>query len=99
MTWPNWSIRPEQVAPDPSDLDVGFIDVPAITHHVLTASGCLGEFRRGPLDPPVDAHVVDLDASFGKEFLDVPIGQAKPQVPADRPGDDLGRLAWLPSRA
>jgi hypothetical protein len=24
-----------------------------------------------PLDPPVDAHVVDLDAAFGQELLDV----------------------------
>jgi hypothetical protein len=65
--------------------------VPVITHHVLTGSGCLGELRREPLDPPVDAHVVDLDPSFGEEFLDVPVGQAEPQVPADGQSDDLGR--------
>jgi hypothetical protein len=93
MTWPNWSMARKQIAPDPSDLDVGLIDVPAIPDDVLTGSGCLRELRREPLDPPVDAHGVDLDASFRQEFLDVPVGQAEPQVPADGQGDDLG---WEP---
>jgi hypothetical protein len=34
--------------------------------------------------------VVDLDAAFGEEFLDVAIGQAEPEVPANREHDDLG---------
>jgi hypothetical protein len=65
----------------------GFSTLIPIPHDVLTGSGCLRE----PLDPPVDAHVVDQDASFRKEYLDVPVGQAEPQVPADRQGDVLGR--------
>jgi hypothetical protein len=65
--------------------------VPTIPDDVLTGSGCLGDLRREPLDPPVDAHVVDLDASFRQEFLDVPVAQAEPQVPPDGRGDDLGR--------
>jgi hypothetical protein len=65
--------------------------VPAIPDDVLTGSGCLRELRREPLDPPVDAHVVDLDASFRQELLDVPVGQGEPQVPPDGQGDDLGR--------
>ncbi len=65
--------------------------MPAIPDDVLTGSGCLRELRREPLDPPVDAHVVDLDASFRKEFFHVPVGQGEPQVPADGQGDDLGR--------
>jgi hypothetical protein len=64
--------------PDPSDLDVGLVHVPAIPHDVLTGSGSLGELRGEPLDPPVDADVVDLDAAFGQEFLDVPVGKTKP---------------------
>jgi hypothetical protein len=35
----------------------------------------LGELRREPLDPPVDAHMIDLDAAFGEELLDVPVGR------------------------
>jgi hypothetical protein len=34
--------------------------------------------------------VVDLDAALGEELFDVPVGQAEPQVPPDRQGDDLG---------
>jgi len=30
--------------------------------------------------------MVDLDASFGEELFDVPVGQAEPQVPADGQG-------------
>ena len=81
----------EQVAPGPSDLEVGLIDVPAIPDDVLTGPSGLGELRREPLDPPVDAHVVDLDAALGQQLLDVSVGQAEPQVPAHRQGDDFGR--------
>ena len=58
---------------------------------MLTGPSGLRELWREPLDPPVDAHVVDLDAALGEELLDVPVGQAEPQVPAHRQGDDLGR--------
>ena len=84
---------PEQVAPAPSDFDVGLIDVPAIAYRVLTGSGGLGELWREPLDPPVDAHVIDLDASLRQEFLHIPVGEAEPEVPPDSQGDDLGREA------
>jgi hypothetical protein len=46
---------------------------------VLTGPSRLRELRREPLDPRVDAHVVDLDASFGEMLLDVPVGQAEPR--------------------
>ena len=51
----------------------------------------LGELGGEPMDPPVHRDVVDLDASLGQELLHVPVGQAEPQVPPDRQGDDLGR--------
>jgi hypothetical protein len=60
--------------------------VPAVPNDVLTGSGCLRELRREPLDPPVDGHVVDLDASFRQEFLDVPVGQAETAGTTGRPG-------------
>ena len=84
---------PEQVAPRPSDLQVGLIDMPAIPNDVLSSPSGLRELRREPLDPPVDAHVIDLDAAFRQELLDVSVGKTEPQVPADRQGDDLGREA------
>jgi hypothetical protein len=43
------------------------------------------------MDPPVDAHVIDLDAALGQQLLEVSVGQAEPQVPADRQGDDGGK--------
>jgi hypothetical protein len=60
--------------------------VPAIPDDVPTGSSCLRELGREPLDPPVDAHVVDLDASFREELLDVPVGQAEPAGTSGRPG-------------
>jgi hypothetical protein len=69
---------PEQVAPRPSDLDVDLVHVPSIPHEVLTGSGGLGELRGEPLDPPVDADVVDLDAAFGEKLFDVPVGKTEP---------------------
>ena len=37
---------------------------------------------REPLHPAVDGDVVDLDAPFGEQLLDVAVGQAEAQVPA-----------------
>jgi hypothetical protein len=67
--------------------------VPAIPHEVLAGSRRLGELRGEALHPPVDRDVVDLDAAFRQELLDVSIGKTEPQVLADRQGDDLGREA------
>ncbi len=65
----------------------------AIPDHVLSGSCGLGELGSEPLNPPVHRHVIDLDAAFGQELFDVPVGQAEPQVPADRQRDDFGREA------
>jgi hypothetical protein len=64
--------------------------VPAIPDQVLSSSCGLGELGREALDPAVDRDVVDLDPALAQEFLDIPIRQAEPQVPADRQGDDFG---------
>ena len=37
----------------------------------------VGQQWREPLDPAVDADVVDLDTTVGEEFLDVAVGQAE----------------------
>jgi hypothetical protein len=44
--------------------------------------GCLGEQWGEALHPPVEGHVVDVDAAFGEEFLQVAVGEAVAQVPA-----------------
>jgi len=35
--------------------------------------------------------VVDLDAALGEQLLDVAVGQAEAQVPADCDDDDVGQ--------
>jgi hypothetical protein len=34
--------------------------------------------------------VVDLDATLGQQLLDVPVGEAEAQIPADRYDNDIG---------
>jgi hypothetical protein len=34
--------------------------------------------------------VVDLDTALSEQLLDIAVGQAEAQVPADRDDDDLG---------
>jgi hypothetical protein len=34
--------------------------------------------------------VVDLDAALGQQLLDVPVGEAEAQIPADRYDNDIG---------
>ena len=41
--------------------------------------------------PSVHGYVIDSDVALGQQLLDVPVGQAVPQVPADRHGDHLPR--------
>lgn len=53
--------------------------------------GGIGEQWGEPLHPAVHRDVVDLDAAFGEQFLDVAIGQPVAQVPAHRHHDHLGR--------
>jgi len=65
--------------------------VPAIPDDVPTGGSGLRKLGCEPMHPPVDGHVIDLDAAPGEELLQVPVRQAEPQVPPDGQGDDLGR--------
>jgi hypothetical protein len=55
--------------------------------------GGVGQHRCEALHPPVDGDVVDLDAAFGEQFLDVTVGESVAQVPANRDHDHVG---WEP---
>jgi hypothetical protein len=46
---------------------------------------------REPLDPAEQGHVIDLDPALSEEFLQIPVGQPVPQVPAHGDQDDLRR--------
>ena len=50
----------------------------------------VGQQRGEPQHPPVDRDVVDLDTALGEELLDVTVGPAEAQLPADRQDDHVG---------
>jgi len=60
---------------------------------VPTGPGRLDEQRSEADHPAEDRGVVDFDAAFGEQLLDVPVGEPEPQVPAHGQRDDLGREA------
>jgi hypothetical protein len=41
--------------------------------------------------------MVDLDTALGEQLLDISVGQAEAQVPADGEHDDVGRK-WKPAK-
>jgi hypothetical protein len=77
-------------APAAGDLHIGLVHLPAVADGVAAGASGLGQQRREPLDPPVDGDVVDLDATLGEQLLDIAVGQAEAQVPADGEHDDVG---------
>jgi len=84
---------PIDVPPGPGDLHVGLIDEPVATDAVTARPSRFDEQGRESLDPPVQGHVVDLDATFGEQFFQIPVGQSVAQVSAHGDQDDLG---WEP---
>src|ERR1700724_963155 len=56
-----------------------------------TGAGGVDQLRSEPLDPSVQGHVVDLDATLGQQILQVPVRQPEPKVPTDRQQDHLCR--------
>jgi hypothetical protein len=85
--------RAVDIAPRASDLDVGLVDEPAVPDRVPGRACRVGQQRCELLYPPVDRDVINLDATFGEQLLDVAVGQSEPQIPTDRKHD---RLVWEP---
>jgi hypothetical protein len=56
-----------------------------------TGAGGVDQLRSEPLHPSVQRHVVDLDATLGHQFLEVPIRQPEAQLPPDGQQDHLRR--------
>jgi hypothetical protein len=83
--------RPVQVPPAAGDLDIGLVDEPPVPGYMPQRAGGVGEQRGEPLHPPVHGDVIDFDTALGQQFLDVPVGEAVTEVPADREGDHLRR--------
>ena len=65
--------RPVHVPSRTCHLDVGLIDEPTVTDTVSAWPCPLDDERGEALHPPVDRHVVDLDATFGEQLFDVAV--------------------------
>jgi hypothetical protein len=85
--------RAVHVAPLPSDLHIGLIDLPAVTDGVAAGSGGLGQQWGKAHHPAIHHDVVDLDPAFCEQLLEVAVGQAETQISAHREHDHIGREA------
>jgi hypothetical protein len=81
--------RPVQVDSTSRDFDVGLIHEPPITGDVSARSCSVDEQRSEPRHPPIDGHMINLDATLGQQLLNVSIGQSIPEVPAHRRHDHI----------
>jgi hypothetical protein len=92
---PNRSIARYRWRHWPVTFTWGLVCLPAVTDGVPAGPGSLSQQRCEPLQRPVDGDVVDLDAPLGEQLLDIAVGQAEAQVPADREDDDV----WWEAKA
>src|SRR5215831_8384106 len=78
-----------EIAPLALDFDVRLIHPPTHPHRALTPVKCLFE-QRAILDgPPVDGGVIDVNAPFCHEFLNVACAQRIRHIPAHPHENDL----------
>jgi hypothetical protein len=83
--------RPVHVAPRAGGFEVGLIDEPARPDRVPIRSRSVYEQRSEPLHLPNQGDVIDVDAAFREEFLEIAVRQPEPEIPPDRQHDHLGR--------
>jgi hypothetical protein len=57
--------RRVQIDPTSRDFEVGLIHEPPITGDVSARSRSVDEQRSEPLHPPIDGHMINLDATLG----------------------------------
>ena len=82
---------PVEISPCASDLHIGLVDERPVTGAWRHGRAASMNSRGESLNPPVDGDVIHGDAALGKQLLNVAVGQAVPQVPADRDRDHLPR--------
>jgi hypothetical protein len=83
--------RPVDVPPPARDLHIRLVHEPTIADGVAAGPGGVDEQRSEALHPPIQGDVVNFDPTLGEELLHIAIGEAEPQVPADREDNHLGR--------
>src|SRR6195952_3448310 len=81
--------RTHQIDPPSGDLDIGFIDEPAIARRVSTGSCCIDQQRGETLHPPVDGDVIDLHSALGQQLFNIAIRESVTEVPAHCQHDHL----------
>ena len=57
------------VSPGPRHLPLRLVDEPTTTRTVAARLGRLHQDRRESLDPAIQSHMIDLDASFSQELF------------------------------
>jgi hypothetical protein len=85
--------RPIDVPPHPGDLHVGLVNEPPVPRRVPARARRVHTLGGEPLHPPVQGDVIHLDAALGENLLQVSVGQAEAQIPADREQD---QVRWEP---
>src|SRR5271165_3085472 len=71
------------------DPDVGFVHSPTVVGRSEPRAQTSFHFWGIPLDPTPHRDVIGLQASLGKQLLDVPVRQGKAQIPTNRQKDDF----------
>ena len=82
---------PVHVSPDASDLDVGLVDEPALSHDMAARAGYVYEQQREAFHLPKQGDVIDLDAALREEFVEVAVRQTEAEIPADGQHNHLRR--------
>ena len=83
--------RPVQIHPPSGDLEIRFVNEPAISRDVSARPARVDEQQCLPLHPAVDGHMIDSDPAISQQLFDVPIGEPVPETPPDRHQDHLRR--------
>jgi hypothetical protein len=82
---------PIEITPLPGHLDVRLVSELPVTGSMTAGRAPSMNSRVNRWTPPIDGDVIDGDTVLSQQFLHVAVGQAIPQVPADRDRDHLGR--------
>jgi hypothetical protein len=63
---------PVKVGPQAGDLDIGLVDEPPLPRPVSTRPGRLGQPGREARHPPKHRNVINVEAAFSEQLLDIP---------------------------
>ena len=65
---------PVHVVPTTGDFQVRLINEPPAAYQVLARPGRVDQQRREPLHPRAQGDVIDVDAAFSEELLEIAVG-------------------------